>query len=105
MGTAMSEQFNVNVYLGQGLKRPSCSFCQLEPCCNLLQAFFNPEFVPSMSSFEQFSIGCLQIYKFFLSLILHKTFQGTLFSYFPDGKSSCSQSLPRVFLKEKQDDL
>lgn len=58
-----------------------------------------------MSSFEQFSIGYLQTYRFFLSLILHKTFQGTWLSYFPDGKSSCNQPLLRVFLKEKQDDL
>lgn len=38
-GPAGSEQRNRNLYLGQDFGKPGCSFCRLQSCCNLLQAF------------------------------------------------------------------
>lgn len=38
-GPAGSEQRNTSLYLGQDFGKPGCSFCRLQSCCNLLQAF------------------------------------------------------------------
>lgn len=61
-------------YLGRGFRRACVSSVHSSRVV-ISYTHFNPTFVPSISSFDQFSIGCLQTCRFFLSLVLCKLFK------------------------------